>query len=528
MTAPGSVRLRTAPELATLLLELGRLIRARRFYPAGDGRLAAVFERSLRTWQADLERRGPLDLELLPEGIRECGGRGVLAHPGLVELQRELTERGLTRLCFDADVDADAFAAFAELLATDAGRLAARGGFAAALEAHSPAGILVNAAAAAPAAAALPSDPAPDADEAKPELLVETELSSVDDLREAPPSHDLDVLVRQLDECEGVSSYQDLARRTVLSAERAWDEGRQDEVFRVCVKMASHTHAKAADRSREIARSFVRSLVAGDRLAYVIRRAVRGLDEADLDASQVLLTVGEATVPALLDSASTLERGAERDRLAALVVTFGERALPVVLDRLVARGSDPKLRAVIRIAGELQHPDVVPVLGRLLDAEERGVREETLRALVRIGSEGAINVLATAAGSTTPGLGLAALQALASTGSPRAVEPLRRALDRALGARDVSQAKEVIRALSRIGRAEAGAPLVRLLDRRARIGGGWLRELKTAAVAALASIPGDEAVAALAQAAQARDSQLRRAAQTALDRRAQARLRVGT
>ena len=44
MAVPGGVRLRSAPELATLLLELGRLIRARRYYPAGDAKLATVFE----------------------------------------------------------------------------------------------------------------------------------------------------------------------------------------------------------------------------------------------------------------------------------------------------------------------------------------------------------------------------------------------------------------------------------------------------------------------------------------------------
>jgi HEAT repeat protein len=168
------------------------------------------------------------------------------------------------------------------------------------------------------------------------------------------------------------------------------------------------------------------------------------------------------------------------------------------------------------------------VLGGLLDADERSVREEALRALLRVGSDAAIGVLARALDSTTPGLALSALQGLGSTGSARAVGPLQRALERALEARDVPHGKEVIRALGRIGRAEAGRALVSLLERRVRIGGGWLRELKSAAVAALAGIPGDEAVAALAQAAQARDTQLRRAAQTALDRRAQARLRVGT
>jgi HEAT repeat protein len=529
MTAPGPVRLRTAPELATLLLELGRVIRARRFYPPGDPRLVAVFARSLRAWRSDFERRGPLDVELTPEGFREAGGRGVLSHPGLAELQRDLAERGVTQLRFDVNLDAEVFAAFAEVLATPSGKTASRGGFAAALYAHSPAGIRVNGVDAVEAAPPRKDDVAP---AAKADPLdwgsLETDLSSHDDLREVPPSHDLDVLLRQLDECESNSGYQDLARRTAQAAERAWGEGQRDDVFPVFVRLATHAHAKRADLSRGFAQSFLRSLVQGERLEYVIRRALRGLEPGDLDASQVLLAVGEATVPALLDAASSLERGAERDRLAALVVSFGERALPVILERLAARDSSPRLRAAIRAAGELQHPNVVPLLGRLLDAEERSVREETLRALVRVGSDSAIGVLARALDSATPGLALSALHGLGSTGSARAVEPLRRALDQALEARDVPRAKEVIRTLGRLGRPEAGRALVSLLERRVRIGGGWLRELKSAAVAALAGIPGDEAVAALAQAAQARDSQLRRAAQTALDRRAQARLRVGT
>jgi hypothetical protein len=152
MTGPGLVRLRTAPELATLLLELGRVIRARRFYPPGDPRLVTVFERSFRAWRADFERRGPLELELLPEGFREEGGRGVLAHPGLSELQRDLAERGVERLRFDVNLDAETFAVFAEVLATDSDKTTSRGGFAAALYAHSPAGILVNGVAPAEAA----------------------------------------------------------------------------------------------------------------------------------------------------------------------------------------------------------------------------------------------------------------------------------------------------------------------------------------------------------------------------------------
>jgi len=535
MAAEAGPRLRTAPELATLLLELGRLIRARRYYSPGDSRLAAVFERSLRAWRSDLGRRGALDVELLPEGFRESGGRGVLSHPRLAELQQDLAERGVRQLRFEGSLEGEVFAAFAEVLATDAGRTASRGGFAAAFYARAPSGILVNRQAPGPA----PVAAAPGSDDSKPAeappddpvlleaLSIETELSSTDDLSEAAPSHDLDVLLRQLDECTSASQYLDLARRTTLLAERAFDEGRPDDCYRVVSRLSAHAQAKASDRLRELGESFLRSLVQGARLADLVARVAHARDRADLEAGQVLLMLGDAAVPALLDAASSLESNAQRERVVAVVITLVESALPAVLERL--RPGDPpaRVRSAARIAGELQHPDVVAPLAGLLEADDRSVRDEAVRALVRVGSDAAVNALARALHSEAPGLALVALHGLGGTGSARALPALEAALEAALAARDVPRAKEVIRSLGRIGRPEAARGLAGLLERRVRLGGGWLRELKAAAVAALAAVPGDEAVAALAQAAQARDTQLRRAAETALDRRAQARARAG-
>jgi HEAT repeat protein len=548
MPVPGAVRLRTAPELATLLLELGRLIRARRYYEPGDPKLASLFERSLRAWQADLSRRGPLVLELVPDGFREHGARGVLSHPRLGELGRELAERGIKSLRFEPGLDADAFAAFAEVLATDAGRTASRGGFAAALYAHSPAGIVVNDLApgaeppppAPPAPAEAVPAPAPAEPKTPPrrgraphEEEPTAPLAGGEAEAPAPPAglsadQELDAVLQQLDECDGAASYLDLARRTTLLAERAFDEGRREEAFRVFSRFAAHATGKESEPVRNLAQGFLRSLLEAKRLAWVIERALTGLDAGQLEANQVLLALGGGAVPALLDAASALDKGAERDRLAALVVTFGEEALRAVLERLAASEPPARLRAVVRIAGELQHPEVVAPLTVLLESPDRSVREEAVRALVHVGSDAAVAGLAAVLGSATPGLGLSAMHGLATTGSARAVEPLRRSLEAAVEARDTARAKEVIRALGRLARPEAGSALVSLLERRVRLGGGWLRELKAAAVAALGGIPGDEAVAALAQVAQDKDAQLRRSAQTALDRRAHGRGRPGS
>jgi hypothetical protein len=521
-------RHRTAPELATLLLELGRLIRARRFYKPGDARLADVFTRSLRAWRADLERRGALDLELLRQGFRERGGQGVLSHPQLGELQHDLAERGVHALRFDTSLDGESFGAFAEVLATDAGRTASRGGFAAALYALAPFGINVNGLAPEELA------PGPPAEEPTAPLPLDSDtpsiaaaLSSTDDLDESPPSNDLKVLAAQLDACEEPGRYLDLARRVSLHAERSFDDGEPDTCFRVAAQLTMHAQSKDSERIRDVAESFLRSLVQGARLEDLVARAAVALDEADLEAAQVLLVLGDAAVPCLLDAIVVNQGQRERERLEAVLLTLADTALPVVIERLAASDPPPKLRAAARVAGELQHPDVVAPLAGLLSAPDPSVRGEAARALGRIGSEPAVAALARALVSQTPELAPVALQALGSSGASGAVSPIERVLGKALDDRDVRRAKEAIRALGRLGRPEAARSLVALLGRRVGLGGSWLRELKSAAVAALSGLPGDDAVAALAKAARARDSQLRRAAQTALDRRAQARARVG-
>lgn len=533
MSAELASRHRTAPELATLLLELGRLIRARRYYPPGDAKLAEVFARSLRAWRTDLERRGALDLELLPQGFRERGGRGVLAHPQLGELQHDLAERGVHELRFDAELDGETFAAFAEVLATDAGRTATRGGFAAALYAHSPFGIRVNGAE--PEAAEEAAAPAtPDEEKEEPLTIGGAEIPSIsaalsytDDLGGTAPSHDVDEVLAQLDSCEDPGAYPDLARRTSQLGERAFEAGDSDAAFRAAVRLATHAEDKRSERIRDLAESFLRSMMQGALLEDLVARAARALDHADLAASRVLLVVGAPAVPALLDAAVSLEGNQEHERIDAVLLTLVDCALPAVIERLGSGEPAPKLRATARIAGELQHPDLVGPLAGLLRASDRSVREEAVRALARIGSDAALGELARTLDSDAPGLAGVALQALGSSGRAAALPHLDRTLQRALAARDVGRAKEAIRALGRLGLADAARGLVALLGRRAGLGGGWLREVKSAAVAALAGLPGDDAVAALAKAARARDAQLRRAAQTALDRRAQARARVG-
>ena len=79
---------------------------------------------------------------------------------------------------------------------------------------------------------------------------------------------------------------------------------------RVALLLAAHAHGKR-ERSppRASRESFLRSLLQGPRLDALVARVARGVEEGDLEASQVLLALGDAAVPALLDAAISLESG---------------------------------------------------------------------------------------------------------------------------------------------------------------------------------------------------------------------------
>ena len=55
---------RSTPDIVSLLLELTRVIKARRYFEPGDPRLGPLFEHAHRAWQADLRRHGAFELGL--------------------------------------------------------------------------------------------------------------------------------------------------------------------------------------------------------------------------------------------------------------------------------------------------------------------------------------------------------------------------------------------------------------------------------------------------------------------------------
>ncbi|HET6305081.1 MAG TPA: HEAT repeat domain-containing protein [Myxococcota bacterium] len=530
---------RTASDVASLLVELGRALKARRFYPEGDRRLGEILQRGWRALRTELERSGPLELEVCEGSVRFAGaslGRGVLD-----ELARELAARELGRLRFTGAPEAADFAALVEILTVEPDRLARAGGAGRALERRTGGRIAAGAAVrdareetpaqdAATAREPLPEDElgelafATDAGETEAEDLELEVLDSevaLEEIELDPEESPFESLLAEFEECEGNAPYARLGERIVELARELARGGSFDEGYRAIVTFCAHAgdERKRNPHHRETATLLLGQLVRGAHLADLIQRASDASPETSLPAAQVLLHRGEPVAGELLHAVHVEPDAGRRERLAGILVSLGERAAQPILEAL--DGSDPKLaRSAVRLAGELQNPRAAARLEQLLVQGPTALRPDAARALARLGAPEAFQALARAVESSTPDVANTAALALAATGEKRALAPLVRSLRRALAKGQVESARELIRALGRLGRAEAAPELAELLRQRSLFQRGRLRELQAAAAAALAKLPGDVAYGALAQAVRSRDERIRRAAQDGLDRRA--------
>jgi HEAT repeat protein len=209
-----------------------------------------------------------------------------------------------------------------------------------------------------------------------------------------------------------------------------------------------------------------------------------------------------------------------RARLSGVLLAMGEEVSPALAEA-IATGSQRRQRLALRLAGETQNPRLVGNLREaLLDGHDE-VSREAAQALLRVGDVSSLEVLAEGLASPRASVVGFAAFSLGASGRALAVAPLAQALDRAIAAHQLPLAREIVRALGRLGRPEAGPAIKAVLNHGGFFQRRKLRDLKLAAVTALASLPGSTATETLGRVARSSDTQVRQAAALALKRRAQ-------
>jgi HEAT repeat protein len=523
MTQPSNEDRRRGPDLASLLVELGRLLRACRFYEPGHPTLAESFRRTIQAFQGEIERGGPLTLRIGSGSFLFEGAR--LAPQVLDEVAAELAERRLRAVRLDSPLDPDAFAAFVRVASMDPAAVEECGGPERALDRFLVEGIEIEEDPARVAAAPGQDDAgSPPFEEIEPASLGAPEATAEEEpapeLSFAPEETPLEALLLELEACEDNAGYARLTDRVVEAAQRAARTGHPEQAFEAVLAAREHAgdEQKRSAHQRKLARAMLHELLRGPSLAEVIERSCSSDPSVSIQASSVLLEGGERIVPALIDGIDRAEDPEQSGRLRSVLLAMGDGAVQPLLEAM--GGPDRRLaRSAVRLCGELQHPSAVEWLEDLVAGTDAVLRQEAVMALARITGPASLQALLRVLDSPVREVQLLTVQALGASGRPRAVTPLAERLTRELMAGDLELAREAIRALGRLGSPEAAPALGEVLDRRRLFGRGKLRELKLATIAALGRIPGERAAAALEVARQDGDPGLRRAAEATLRRR---------
>ena len=578
---------RTTADVCATLVELGRTLKGWKFYQRGHAARRELLDRAWRALQGELRRNGPLSLEVRRGALFLAGSDTAVGAGRVDELARQLYERAVRRVIFEAEIDLETLGAFLDGVITEPGVLADEGGFEAAFYEGTRRGLQVNdvdwrnllararfaergtvlreeSAPEAPGPeAGLVADAVADAARFDTQPLLETDppdaAPAAADLEEADLEQDLPIargeitapldlldeivpvgvdespldadppathafplieLLRNLGDCDNDHRYRELVREIVFAAQSLVGDGILDEGYRALRVLATHAgdDAKRSFAQRESASEGIAQIAQGAALADLVTRACDANGDSSLHAIGVIRELGSRCVPHVLDQLEVEMDSERRARLSSVLLTMGEDVTPALAEA-IATGAPRRQRLALRLAGETQNPRLVGNLREVLLGGQDPVSREAAQALLRVGDVSSLEVLAEGLASPRESVVGFAAFALGSCGRVLAVAPLVQALDRALAAHQLALARDLVRALGRLGRPEAASALGTILNHGGFFQRRKLRDLKLAAITALAGLPGRAASEAIGRAARSSDSQLRQTATLAQKRR---------
>ena len=247
-------------------------------------------------------------------------------------------------------------------------------------------------------------------------------------------------------------------------------------------------------------------------------RAFATTDRSDhARIAAILLTLGEEAIPAILEALANEENLSTRKRLMEVVLHHGERALPYVRSRL----HDPRwyvVRNAVFLLRHLGDRASTGVFKSLLPTAKPQVVSEILKALVALEDPQWLNVLLRElARAQDEERRLVVLGVAARIHHPAVVRALTEQLHQQSGKRlREPYTIELIRALGRLADPAAVGELARILELpRWRVGEA-LSELRREAALALVRIDSEEARTLVSRLASDRDPAVAAAVRRAL------------
>ncbi len=525
---------RTPADITSLLMELSRALKGYQFYPDGHPQLKETLERSLRSWQSNLENFGPLELDIQRGSFRLTGSKLAFGKGTLDDLARELAIRGIRRMRAEPDRASESFQALMDLLQVDGDVLLEAGGAVQWLIKNQGLGLTLN-------EINLhqhledpfEEEPQEENDTAGQEIEhspVVADLREGHDTPEAFPDKDTidcpverpsdsvaEELLGFLDACRDDEPYEKLTQRLLALFADADNSYISRDRFKSLYTFKRHINEASARSAaqRSLARQSLLALCPEPVISELIQHSFSKSDGAQSDTAGILLELREHCARALITAIEQEQSPTRLEKIQAFLIELGQTIVPV-LQGVLEQGSPAHVRIAARTAGQLSATAAVPALCQLLQRQRDDMCKEAVHALVHIGGREALSGLADGLTSSQPKIASLSAFGLGLWESPEALGPLRARLRNVIDTAPAETVLDLIRAIGKIGRAEASSDLTEILHRRAFFRRRRLMEIQLAAVAALAKIPSGGAQQALEEASRRGFSNVRKAAHDAL------------
>ena len=315
---------------------------------------------------------------------------------------------------------------------------------------------------------------------------------------------------------EDTERWATLMRPVVALIEDLLLVGDFDAAGELVAALHVHTGADADGERRQKARAALDALVKGSMMRHIVSHLAT-VDEAQFERIKAMcVSLGEIIIRPLAEALAAEERARPRERLTSILIAFGASGRPEV-ERLKNSPNAAVRRTAIYLLREFGGSEALPELTGLLNDNEQQVQREAVRAILRIGTKSAYQVLEKALLTGTDQSREMIMQALTLVRDDRAT-PLFSYILNHLDHRG-QLGSIYMRAIEALGTARdpEGVPALKSALYR---GEWWAPRrtagLRAAAAQALARIGTPEAIAALEEAAASGSRGIRTAARTHL------------
>ncbi len=168
------------------------------------------------------------------------------------------------------------------------------------------------------------------------------------------------------------------------------------------------------DAIREVSAQLISNLATEENVTLLFKEFSANEHDKKDEAGKILSRFGDITLKRMLDNLLESSDGNERVRIMQLIIGGGQRAIPLVLERIHRNAPWYYLRNIAYILGQIGNEESAGELQPFLHHENERLRQETLKSISRIGGKRIGKLLITALNSADEKFKLSVIEALGS------------------------------------------------------------------------------------------------------------------